>query len=66
MIPANSAACTSGPTPAPRDAEASGAKDEKEDDGSSPFGTWWYVGVFLVVGIGIGFLLSGRHKGQQP
>ncbi|WP_217210381.1 prenyltransferase/squalene oxidase repeat-containing protein [Streptomyces sp. AC550_RSS872] len=36
---------------------------EKEDDGS-PFGVWWYVGIFLVVGIGIGFLLSGRNKGK--
>lgn len=38
-------------------------KDAKNDD--SPFGVWWYVGIFLVVGIGIGFLLSGRTKGPQ-
>jgi hypothetical protein len=37
-------------------------KEEKEDD--SPFGTWWYVGVFAVVGVGIGFLLSNRKR--QP
>ncbi|MBG0855643.1 hypothetical protein I2W78_28305 [Streptomyces spinoverrucosus] len=39
--------------------------NETEDEGTS-FGVWWYVGVFLVVGIGIGFLLSGRNKRQQP
>ncbi|MFG3657044.1 prenyltransferase/squalene oxidase repeat-containing protein [Streptomyces sp. NPDC047706] len=41
------------------------AKDEAKDEGTA-FGVWWYVGVFLVVGIGIGFLLSGRNKRQQP
>ncbi|MDT0611967.1 prenyltransferase/squalene oxidase repeat-containing protein [Streptomyces lancefieldiae] len=39
-------------------------KDEKEDD--SPFGVWWFVGICLVFGIGVGFLLSGRNKKQQP
>ncbi|WP_217252410.1 prenyltransferase/squalene oxidase repeat-containing protein [Streptomyces sp. AC602_WCS936] len=39
-------------------------KDEKKDD--SGFGVWWFVGVCLVFGIGIGFLLSGRNKKQQP
>ncbi|MFK0115708.1 prenyltransferase/squalene oxidase repeat-containing protein [Streptomyces sp. NPDC090994] len=40
--------------------------DEKEEEGKadSPFGTWWYVGVFAVVGIGIGFLISNRKR--QP
>ncbi|MFH8973986.1 prenyltransferase/squalene oxidase repeat-containing protein [Streptomyces sp. NPDC017890] len=38
-------------------------KDEKDDSG---FGVWWFVGVCLVFGIGIGFLLSGRNKKQQP
>ncbi len=37
---------------------------EKKGDDDSPFGVWWYVGIFLVVGIGIGFLLSGRNKGK--
>jgi hypothetical protein len=45
-------------------ASATPSEDEKKDDGDSPFGVWWYVGVFLVVGIGIGFLLSGRNKGK--
>ncbi|MFJ8145545.1 prenyltransferase/squalene oxidase repeat-containing protein [Streptomyces sp. NPDC096094] len=38
-------------------------KDEKKDSG---FGVWWFVGVCVVFGIGIGFLLSGRNKKQQP
>ncbi|MFF9332515.1 prenyltransferase/squalene oxidase repeat-containing protein [Streptomyces albogriseolus] len=40
------------------------AEDEK--DGDSPFGVWWFVGVCLVAGIGIGFLISNRAKRQQP
>ncbi|MFD8519417.1 prenyltransferase/squalene oxidase repeat-containing protein [Streptomyces capillispiralis] len=39
-------------------------KDEKKDE--SGFGVWWFVGVCLVAGIGIGFLISGRTKRQQP
>ncbi|MEV5331632.1 prenyltransferase/squalene oxidase repeat-containing protein [Streptomyces werraensis] len=40
------------------------AGDEKDSD--SPFGVWWFVGVCLVAGIGIGFLISNRAKRQQP
>ncbi|MER7717100.1 prenyltransferase/squalene oxidase repeat-containing protein [Streptomyces flaveolus] len=40
-----------------------GAKDEKDD---SPFGVWWFVGVCLVFGIGIGIFISGRNRKQQP
>ncbi|MEU0651823.1 prenyltransferase/squalene oxidase repeat-containing protein [Streptomyces albogriseolus] len=40
------------------------AEDEKDED--SPFGVWWFVGVCLVAGIGIGFLVSNRAKRQQP
>ncbi|MFH0522246.1 prenyltransferase/squalene oxidase repeat-containing protein [Streptomyces sp. M41] len=57
--------------PAPRSApnasdtaSATPSDKEKEDDDSA-FGVWWYVGVFLIVGIGIGFLMSGRRKGRQ-
>ncbi|MEV6119702.1 prenyltransferase/squalene oxidase repeat-containing protein [Streptomyces sp. NPDC052077] len=45
-----------------------GAKDKKDekkkDDGKddSGFGLWWFVGVCLVFGVGIGFLLSGRNR----
>ncbi|MEW2806681.1 prenyltransferase/squalene oxidase repeat-containing protein [Streptomyces massasporeus] len=52
--------------PAPQTAEKTTAADEKEDSGSDFFGVWWYVGVCLVAGIGIGFLFSGRKKKQQP
>ncbi|MGV9593354.1 prenyltransferase/squalene oxidase repeat-containing protein [Streptomyces tendae] len=45
-------------------ANADEKSDEKDDD--SPFGVWWFVGVCLVFGIGIGFLLSNRNKKQQP
>ncbi|MFG2571666.1 prenyltransferase/squalene oxidase repeat-containing protein [Streptomyces sp. NPDC048481] len=66
--------------PAPQDeAKASGAAaDDKKDDKSaksdkadekdasdSVFGVWWTVGVFLVAGAGIGFLISGRKR-RQP
>ncbi|WML80140.1 terpene cyclase/mutase family protein [Streptomyces sp. VNUA74] len=44
------------------------AADENENskDDDSGFGVWWFVGVCLVFGIGIGFLLSGRNKKRQP
>ncbi|MEW2397120.1 prenyltransferase/squalene oxidase repeat-containing protein [Streptomyces sp. NPDC046862] len=40
--------------------------DEKGQDDDSVFGVWWVVGTCLVAGIGVGFLLSGRRKRQQP
>ncbi|CAL9308844.1 prenyltransferase/squalene oxidase repeat-containing protein [Streptomyces sp. SudanB66_2053] len=43
---------------------AESAQEEKDE--SSPFGVWWFVGVCLVAGIGIGFLISNRTKRQQP
>ncbi|MBQ1095513.1 terpene cyclase/mutase family protein [Streptomyces sp. b94] len=43
--------------------DAARENDDKDDSG---FGVWWFVGVCLVFGIGIGFLLSGRNKKQQP
>jgi hypothetical protein len=57
-----------GPAPQSGKAAEGSEKDEKgeEKDDSSPFGVWWYVGVCLVVGIGFGFLLSGRNRKQQP
>jgi hypothetical protein len=44
---------------------ATGHQQKTESDGGSGFGAWWFVGVCLVAGIGIGFLLSGRKK-RQP
>ncbi|MEU9101231.1 prenyltransferase/squalene oxidase repeat-containing protein [Streptomyces sp. NPDC048361] len=55
--------------PAPEAAASSSAekkddaqKSEKKNDGIS---VWWIVGVGLVAGIGVGFLISGRKKNQQ-
>ena len=55
-----------GPTP-PQQAGHGGRRDapRKKDDSDSGFGVWWIVGVGLVAGIGIGFLLSGRRKKQR-
>jgi hypothetical protein len=39
--------------------------DEKKKDDDKGLGVWWIVGVGLVAGIGIGFLISGRNKKQQ-
>ncbi|AOR34618.1 hypothetical protein BFF78_29410 [Streptomyces fodineus] len=44
---------------------ATGYQQQAKSDGGSGFGAWWFVGVCLVAGIGIGFLLSGRKK-RQP
>ncbi|WP_328414489.1 hypothetical protein OG542_28635 [Streptomyces violaceus] len=51
--------------PAPKAPEQPSATDEKDDSESGFFGVWWYVGVCLVAGIGIGFLFTGRKKRQQ-
>ncbi|MFH8803449.1 prenyltransferase/squalene oxidase repeat-containing protein [Streptomyces sp. NPDC017936] len=44
--------------------DAADRDDEDQDDSEDGYGTWWTVGVFLVAGIGIGFLISGRKKRQ--
>ncbi|MGW3911361.1 prenyltransferase/squalene oxidase repeat-containing protein [Streptomyces sp. NPDC005070] len=57
-----------GPAPAAAGASASPSEkknDEKKDDGNG-LGVWWIIGVGLVAGIGIGFLISGRNKKRQP
>ncbi|MFI6655829.1 prenyltransferase/squalene oxidase repeat-containing protein [Streptomyces sp. NPDC050523] len=52
-----------GPTPAATAPKTADKADKKDDSGSgSGFGVWWIVAVFLVAGIGIGFLLSARNK----
>ncbi|MFE2437822.1 prenyltransferase/squalene oxidase repeat-containing protein [Streptomyces sp. NPDC059409] len=58
-----------GPAPqgtAAEDTATASDEDGAEKDDDSPFGVWWFVGVCLVFGIGIGFLLSNRNKKQQP
>ncbi|MEU8032674.1 prenyltransferase/squalene oxidase repeat-containing protein [Streptomyces sp. NPDC049099] len=49
--------------PAPQ--MAAEQKQKTKSDSGSSFGVWWFVGVCLVAGIGVGFLISGRKK-QQP
>ncbi|MEV5143732.1 prenyltransferase/squalene oxidase repeat-containing protein [Streptomyces sp. NPDC052727] len=49
--------------PAPHMDSAAEHKEKSDDDSGT--GVWWIVGVGLVAGIGIGFLLSGRKK-RQP
>lgn len=47
-----------GPAPkAPDNTQASTA-----DEDESGFDLWWIIGIGMVVGVGIGFLLSGRKK----
>ncbi|GGL67492.1 hypothetical protein GCM10010129_08570 [Streptomyces fumigatiscleroticus] len=58
-----------GPAPesVPAVSSASPAAAEEEQDGEDDGpGVWWFVGVCLVAGIGIGFLISGRVKRRQP
>ncbi|MGW0764621.1 prenyltransferase/squalene oxidase repeat-containing protein [Streptomyces sp. NPDC002676] len=54
-----------GPAPQQAKATAKPAKEKRNED-SSKTSVWWIVGVGLVAGIGVGFLLSGRRKKQQP
>ncbi|MBL1080988.1 terpene cyclase/mutase family protein [Streptomyces actinomycinicus] len=53
--------------PAPRSGKAAGAEERRTESEDADSGTsvWWIVGVGLVAGVGIGFLLSGRKK-RQP
>lgn len=58
-----------GPTPqatAKATDQAADADADKKDDSDAGFGVWWIVGVFLVAGIGIGFLISVRGRKRQP
>lgn len=47
-----------GPAPKTPDTSASSTSD---DEGSG-FDIWWIIGIGMVVGVGIGFLVSGRKK----
>lgn len=51
---------------AEKTAEAKAAEKKDESESGSGFGVWWFVGICLVAGIGIGFLISGRTKRQRP
>ena len=52
------------------DQDGKGEEDEAEkkqqEEKDSGFGIWWFVGVCLVAGVGVGFLISGRAKKRQP
>ncbi|MFJ3226693.1 prenyltransferase/squalene oxidase repeat-containing protein [Streptomyces sp. NPDC086783] len=54
--------------PAPQSAGQTDAPGEKKKDGDEDggLGVWWIVGVGLVAGIGVGFLISGRNRKRQP
>jgi hypothetical protein len=48
------------------EATATATTEKEQDDDGGGVSVWWIIGVGLVGGIGIGFLLSGRNKGRQP
>ncbi|WP_328944900.1 hypothetical protein OG259_28845 [Streptomyces sp. NBC_00250] len=48
-----------GPEPKTPDTSASSTSD---DEGGLGFDLWWIIGIGMVVGVGIGFLVSGRKK----
>ncbi|MFI6014007.1 prenyltransferase/squalene oxidase repeat-containing protein [Streptomyces sp. NPDC051243] len=50
--------------PAPQTAKPASKATEQQDDDNG-VSVWWIVGVGLVAGIGVGFLLSGRNKARQ-
>ncbi|MGW0463906.1 prenyltransferase/squalene oxidase repeat-containing protein [Streptomyces sp. NPDC003027] len=52
-----------GPAPQSAPSAAAPASDEDEESADSgSFDLWWIIGIGMVVGVGIGFLLSGRKK----
>ncbi|KAA0932005.1 prenyltransferase/squalene oxidase repeat-containing protein [Streptomyces apricus] len=55
-----------GPAAAASTTDKSDKDEKKDEDGDGGVSVWWIVGVGLVGGIGIGFLLSGRTRKQQP
>ncbi|MFF9347382.1 prenyltransferase/squalene oxidase repeat-containing protein [Streptomyces sp. NPDC014734] len=40
-------------------------KDQTHSGDDVIGGVWWFIGIGLVVGAGVGFLISGRRKNQQ-
>ncbi|TPQ17885.1 prenyltransferase/squalene oxidase repeat-containing protein [Streptomyces sporangiiformans] len=50
----------------PADKGDKGDKTKQNDDEDGGVSLWWIIGVGLVGGIGVGFLISGRNKKQQP
>ncbi|MFD6416992.1 prenyltransferase/squalene oxidase repeat-containing protein [Streptomyces sp. NPDC060194] len=60
MGPAPAAAA---PSKSAAERAANGKDDQQQSDGDS-LSVWWIIGVGLVAGIGIGFLISARKKSQ--
>ncbi|MFB7372371.1 prenyltransferase/squalene oxidase repeat-containing protein [Streptomyces sp. NPDC056222] len=48
--------------PAPQSTPSPSASPGEGDGDSGSFDLWWIIGIGMVVGVGIGFLLSGRKK----
>ncbi|WP_030208403.1 prenyltransferase/squalene oxidase repeat-containing protein [Streptomyces bikiniensis] len=48
--------------PAPKSPDTSASDSSTADEEDSGFDLWWIIGIGTVVGVGIGFLLSGRKK----
>ncbi|MEV8536567.1 hypothetical protein [Streptomyces sp. NPDC051211] len=57
-----------GPAPAATPTKATGGmvRSDKSDSSDSSGTVWWIVGAGAAAGVGIGILLSGRRKKQQP
>ncbi|WP_405781155.1 prenyltransferase/squalene oxidase repeat-containing protein [Streptomyces sp. NBC_00859] len=49
----------------PAPAASAKAPDSKQDSDSTSISIWWIVGIGLVAGVGIGFLLSKRGRKRQ-
>ncbi|MFD3571694.1 prenyltransferase/squalene oxidase repeat-containing protein [Streptomyces sp. NPDC058667] len=47
--------------PAPETPDTSASSTTSDDEGRG-FDVWWIIGIGMVVGVGIGFLVSGRKK----
>ncbi|MEV0095176.1 prenyltransferase/squalene oxidase repeat-containing protein [Streptomyces sp. NPDC050738] len=51
--------------PAPQTAADTSSASKKDDKDSGGFSVWWIVGIGLVAGVGIGFLMSARGRKNQ-
>ncbi|MGW1011905.1 prenyltransferase/squalene oxidase repeat-containing protein [Streptomyces termitum] len=48
--------------PAPKTPDTSAASTDDEEEPFLGFDLWWIIGIGMVAGVGIGFLVSGRKK----
>ncbi|MEU4213079.1 prenyltransferase/squalene oxidase repeat-containing protein [Streptomyces sp. NPDC026206] len=54
-----------GPKPEAAASASGKEKDQEKKDSEGGFGVWWFVAVFFVASVGVGFLMSGRKKKTQ-